>query len=62
MRLCFLHRLEYLALDARDFNNRPIALGLQTEPKDWHPSMYIGVELPAILKPLYSSISYRYFT
>jgi hypothetical protein len=31
--------------------------GLQTEPRDSHPSMYIGTELPAILKPLYWSIA-----
>jgi hypothetical protein len=35
----------------------PLGPGLQTEPKDSHPSMYMGVELPAILWPLYSSIA-----
>ena len=35
----------------------PARAGLKTEPRDSHPSMYIGVEVPEILKPLYSSIA-----
>jgi hypothetical protein len=55
VRLCFPHRLEYLPSMRATSITEPLRPGLQTESKDSHLSMYIGVELPEILKPLNQS-------
>jgi hypothetical protein len=57
VRFGLFHRLEYLPFDARDLDDRPARPGLQSEPRDSHPPMYIGIDSPETLKPLYSIIS-----
>jgi hypothetical protein len=56
VRFGLFHRVKYLPFERAPSIIEPAPPGLQTEPYDSDPSMYIAVEVPEMLKPLYSSI------